>query len=62
MNDFLLGTVLVIMFFVGMIWLCLRAGLFQEFIEEVKGWKEDYLEWKIERVIKKGQKKKRARK
>ncbi|MCD6500891.1 hypothetical protein J7K42_02700 [bacterium] len=56
-EEVLLGTVLGIVFFAGMIWLSFKTGLFQGFIKEVKGWKQDYLEWKLKR-----EKKRRARK
>ena len=62
MQELLLGIILLVMFFTGMIWLGFRAGLFQGFVEEVKGWKQDYSEWKFQRKIEKEQKKKRARK
>ena len=41
MSDFLLGTVLLVMFFVGIVLIGIREGLFsQELIEELKEWKE----------------------
>ncbi|RLC40137.1 MAG: hypothetical protein DRH33_00915 [Candidatus Nealsonbacteria bacterium] len=41
MSDFLLGTVLLVMFFVGIVLIGIREGLFsQELIEELKKWKE----------------------
>ena len=36
MEELLLGSVLVVMFVVGMVWLGLRAGLFQGFSEDLK--------------------------